>query len=124
MATKEEQLAARIRRGYWIRRARERRGLTLQDVAMSLGYSGKSLSTPSLWESGKRPVPSDKLEPLGRLLNLPDGFLLRPPLTDDERLDAAIAAAAAGEQRDWEAAGEDAPGVVAERGGGLRRLTA
>ena len=71
MATKEEQLAARKRRGYWVRRARERKGLTLKEVAAALGYSGNSLSTPSLWEAGKRQVPGDRMEPLARLLSLP-----------------------------------------------------
>lgn len=90
MATPTEQLAVRRRRGYWVRRARERKGYTLQYVASSLGYSDKSISTVSRWEDGGRQVPSDKIEPLSRLLSLPPRFLVRPPLTDDERLDRAV----------------------------------
>lgn len=124
MATKEEQLAARRRRGYWIKRARERQGLTLHYVATKLGYKDKSISTPSLWESGKRPVPGDQMEPLARLLSLPDGFLLRPPMTDDERLDAAIDAASTGEQSDWESGEEPPPEVDDEPDGGRDRRSA
>jgi transcriptional regulator with XRE-family HTH domain len=100
MATKEEQLATRRRRGYWIKRARERQDLTLEAVAGSLGYSPKSISTISRWEDGTRPVPSDKLEPLARLLSLPAAWLINPPLTDEERLDAAVSAAADLERED------------------------
>jgi transcriptional regulator with XRE-family HTH domain len=102
MATPDEQLAVRIRRGYWIRRARERKGFTLTYVASMLGYKDKSISTLSRWESGDRQVPGDKFEPLARLLDLPAGFLVSPPLTDDERLDAAVRAASALEREDWE----------------------
>lgn len=115
MATEDEQQAMRRRRGYWIKRARERKGLTLQYVAVALGYSDNSLSTPSLWESGKRPVPSDKMEPLSRLLSLPPRFLVSPPLTDEELLDQAVRDAEELEREDW-AAAED----TAREGGDVR----
>jgi transcriptional regulator with XRE-family HTH domain len=124
MATKEEQLALRRRRGYWIRRARERKDLTLQAVATALGYSGNSLSTVSRWEDGSRQVPSDKLEPLGRLLSLPDSFLLRPPLTDDERLDAAVRDAEELERQDAGQAPAPARPVAAVPAPALRRRSA
>lgn len=109
VATKADQMAIRIRRGYWIQRARKRKGLTLLYVANALGYSGKSESIPSRWESGDRPVPSDKLEPLARLLSLPPHYLVRPPLTDDERLDAAVLAVSEQESEDSESGAEDDP---------------
>lgn len=100
MASPEEQLQTRRRRGYWIKRARDRKGLTLGAVCELLGYSPKSISTISRWEDGQRPVPSDKMEPLARLLGLPPDYLVRPPLTDDERLDQAVRDAEALEQQD------------------------
>lgn len=124
MATPAEQLAVRKRRGYWIKRARERHGYTLQFVASRLGYSDKSISTISRWEDGVRQVPSDKIEPLSRLLSLPAAFLVSPPATDDERLDEAVRDAEALEREDW-ASGQGADPAAA--GGptvGPRRLTA
>lgn len=124
MATKEEQMAARRRRGYWIERARIRRGMTLDAVAVALGYSEKSTSTVSRWEDGQRPIPSDKLEVLARVLGLPPSWLVTPPETDDERLDRAVRDAEELERQDAERAQapgrstDDAPAPA------LRRLTA
>jgi transcriptional regulator with XRE-family HTH domain len=103
MATKEEIEAERRRRGYWIKRARERRDLTLDALAELLGYAANSGSTISLWEAGVRPVPSDKFSRLVDLLELPLGWLVKPPLTDEERLDLAIQRASELEREDWEA---------------------
>jgi transcriptional regulator with XRE-family HTH domain len=102
MATREEIEAERRRRGYWIKRARERRDLTLDALAELLGYAPNSGSTISLWESGARPVPSDKFSRIVDLLELPLGWLVKPPLTDDERLDLAIQRASELEREDWE----------------------
>ena len=124
MATPAEQLAVRKRRGYWIRRARERHGYTLQFVASRLGYSDKSISTVSRWEDGLRQVPSDKIEPLSRLLSLPAKFLVSPPETDDERLDQAVRDAEALEREDWAAGADDGRADGAGPDGGPRRLTA
>lgn len=96
-------MAMRKRRGYWIQRARKRKQLTQQGVGSLLGYPGKSESIVSRWEAGDRPVPSDKLQALAVLLDLPADYLVNPPLTDDERLDAAVRAASELEREDWEA---------------------
>ena len=124
MASPEEQLQTRRRRGYWIERARRRKGYTLEAVAAALGYSDKSISTLSRWEAGERPVPSDKLEPLARLLGLPPTYLVSPPLTDDERLDAAVRDAEELERED--SGSEPAPvrPVAAVPGPSLRRRSA
>lgn len=124
MATPAEQLAVRKRRGYWIKRARERHGYTLQLVASRLGYSDKSISTISRWEDGERQVPSDKIEPLSRLLSLPPRFLVSPPETDDERLDQAVRDAEALEREDWASGVAGGPGAEAGPSDGPRRLTA
>lgn len=124
MATPSEQLAVRKRRGYWIRRARERKGYTLRLVAGRLGYSDKSISTISRWEDGERQVPSDKIEPLSRLLALPPQFLVSPPLTDDERLDQAVREAEGLERADWEAEGDGSQADAGARGGEPRRRSA
>jgi transcriptional regulator with XRE-family HTH domain len=124
MATKEEQLATRRRRGYWIERARLRRDLTLEAVCEALGYSAKSISTVSRWESGERPVPSDKLEPLARLLSLPPAWLINPPLTDDERLDDAVRDAEELERQDAGRAPAPARPISAVPAPSLRRRSA
>lgn len=124
MASPEDQAAERRRRGYWIQRARKRKGFTLDYVAQMMGYSGKSLSTPSLWESGKRPVPSDKLGPLARLLDLPPDFLVSPQMTDDERLDAAVRDAEALERQDSERVSARRPQAAVVRAVGPRRRSA
>lgn len=89
------------RRGWWIRVARERLEINIDDLARVAGYKdGKG--TVSLWEKGKRPVPSGKFPMLTRLLRLPYSYLVNPPMTDEERLDAAIRAASDAERRDWD----------------------
>ena len=124
MATPEELAAQRRRRGYWIRRARERKEMKLDTVAKALGYAEGSTSTISLWESGKRPVPSDKLESLAALLDLPARFLVKPPMTDSERLDAAVAEASALESEDWDSGVAQDPEDGGEPGGERRRRSA
>jgi transcriptional regulator with XRE-family HTH domain len=109
MATTEEQLALRRRRGYWVKRARERKGYTLKQVAHHLGYSENSISSPSLWERGQRAIPSDQMGRLASFLSLPGTFLVHPPLTDDERLEAAVRESAALERQDWEQGEEGGP---------------
>jgi transcriptional regulator with XRE-family HTH domain len=108
----EEQLIHR-RRGWWIRVARERLGWTLETFAEELGYAdGKG--TVSLWEKGLRPVPASKFHTVARLLHLPDRYLVRPPLTDEERLDEAIQSASDAERADWDLEAEQ--GLEADDG--------
>lgn len=102
MPNAEQLAAARRRRGYWIRRGRERRGWGLDKLAAELGRPATYASTVSLWERGLRAVPGDLFDPLAVLLRLPPEFLVRPPLTDDDRLDRAMTAAAAQEREDWD----------------------
>lgn len=114
--TKEDEDLVHRRRGWWIRVAREQRGLTLAAFAEALGYADGQ-GTVSLWEKGLRPVPSSKFPAIADLLNLPDRFLVRPPSTDEERLEAAVRAAEELEREDWAAGqdrgrgGVDAPGA-------------
>lgn len=126
MATEEEKLALRKRRGYWVDRAPRLRKpvMNLDEIATRLGYSAASASTVSKWIDGKRPIPSDLLVPLAQLLGLPDRFLMRPPLTDEERLRRAIASAEAGEQMDWDEGEEGGPAAGAAPPGGPHRLSA
>lgn len=104
--TDQERAAVRARRGYWIRLGRKARGWTQKQLGVALGYGENATGNLSKWESGERPVPSDMFTPLARALGLPPRYLISPPLTDQERLDAAIAAASALETEDWDA-GED-----------------
>ena len=124
MATKDEQLAVRRRRGYWIERARIGQGMTLADLAARLGYRPTSTSTISRWEDGQRPVPSDKMATLAKELKLPPGWLVNPPETDDERLARAVREAEALEQQDAERAGAPARPAGGAPVRELRRRTA
>lgn len=73
--------------------------MKIETLAATLGYKdGKG--TVSLWESGGRPVPSGKFPMLQELLQLPDRYLVKPPETDEERLDAAIQSASDAERRE------------------------
>jgi transcriptional regulator with XRE-family HTH domain len=114
--TKEDEQVVHRRRGWWIRVAREGRGMTLAAFAETLGYLDGQ-GTVSLWEKGLRPVPSSKFPAIAELLGLPDRFLVRPPSTDEERLAAAVRAAEELEREDWEAgerphrAADDGPGA-------------
>lgn len=49
-----------------IRSLREAAGLTQVELAAELGYQSSSIVT--MWESGDRKVPSDKLPQLARIL--------------------------------------------------------
>lgn len=124
MATREEQLRVRRRRGYWIHRARDRQGMTLQALAELLGYSGKSISTISRWETGDRQVPSDKLALLAHHLSLPESWLVNPPETDDERLDRAVREAEELERQDAERAQAPAQRALPAQVPAPRRRTA
>lgn len=124
MATKEAQLLTRRRRGYWIRRARLRKGLTLAALADLLDYSEKSISTLSRWEEGVRPVPSDKLALLAHHLALPESWLVNPPETDEERLDRAVREAEELERQDAERAEPPARPIAAVPAPALRRRSA
>lgn len=60
--------------------------MTLDHLAELLGYEKGGGSVVSRWESGERPVPSDRFPDIARALTLPPDFLVNPPKTDRERL--------------------------------------
>lgn len=75
----------RRRRGYWLRLARERTGMTQDAVAHELGLrTGTSLVH---WERGDRDPSVAQLSALADLYGLPVDVLLKPPQTDEERLE-------------------------------------
>jgi transcriptional regulator with XRE-family HTH domain len=91
MTQDEDQEA--IRRGYWLRRARENSGVTLSDAAVTAGLSASSGSTVSLWERGQRGIKVHQMKRLALRYGVPVSLFTDPPETDDERLRAAIAEA-------------------------------
>lgn len=54
-----------------IKAARIRCGYTQQELGEKLGYAGESANAiMRAWETGRRPVPIDKIRPLAAALNL------------------------------------------------------
>ena len=120
-AVTDDESRRQIRRGYWLRRARERAGLTLAAAAEAAGLSTGSGSTVSRWEKGERPIQVIHLERLARAYRVPVSWLMRPEPTDEERLDEAIAAASDAERADWGGEGDRGPGGGAAPSGAPRR---
>jgi transcriptional regulator with XRE-family HTH domain len=86
-----------IRRGYWLRVARERkineqtgRSWTLEDLARAMDYSTKSASTFSRFESGERDPSDVMLRRLAAVLGVPVEVFNDPDETAEERLAAKI----------------------------------
>jgi transcriptional regulator with XRE-family HTH domain len=119
VTAEEERQSQRL--GYWLRRVRERRGVTLEDAAIAAGLSAKSSSTVSFWERGKRPIKVQHLLRLARYYRVPESLFTDPPMTDEERLTDVLADAAALERDDWERGQGAGPGASAGRGGGRGR---
>lgn len=120
---------SRLRRGRWIKVARERVGLTTDQLAARLGYRGqKAGGIISRWEKGERAVPSDKFAGLVEHIGIPPEWLSAPPMTDLERLeewlDAAQRDVADLERQDWPSGREPGPAVDDEPGDEPGRLTA
>lgn len=105
MPTDEELERRRRRRAWWLRVARESRGLSQGGVAESLGLSRKSASTVGDWERYVSDPSLRQLEMLAVLYGVPLAMFTDPPETDEERLDRVVADASALEREDW-AAGE------------------
>lgn len=101
VTTADEQLHAQ-RLGYWMRRVRERKGITLASAAVAAGLAASSGSTVSLWERGQREITVTQLRRLAVFYGVPESFFTRPPMTDEERLTLALADAAALEREDWD----------------------
>lgn len=54
-----------------IKAARQAKGLTQQQLGEMLGYTGEYAQVSvRRWESGRRPVPLEKIRPLAAALNL------------------------------------------------------
>jgi transcriptional regulator with XRE-family HTH domain len=91
------------RRGFWLREARVRRGLSQQGVAEYLGLSSRSKSTISDWEKGVSEPRLRYLKAMAELYNVPLDVFTQPEPTAEERLDELVSAAGALEREDWDA---------------------
>jgi transcriptional regulator with XRE-family HTH domain len=118
--TNEEDLHAR-RLGYWLRRVRERRGESLKSAAIAAGLASTSGSTVSLWERGEREISVRELRRLAKFYEVPESFFTTPPMTDEERLEAALADAGALERADWAAVADQGPATDDEPGASRRK---
>jgi transcriptional regulator with XRE-family HTH domain len=119
VTSEEDQHARRL--GYWLRRVRERRGVSLKSAAVAAGLAASSGSTVSKWEHGERPISVRELRRLARFYDVPEALFIDPPTTDEERLEAALADAAALERADW--AREQGQGPEADDVPGAGRRT-
>jgi transcriptional regulator with XRE-family HTH domain len=122
MAQDEDQEA--VRRGYWLRRARDKAGVTLSDAAVTAGLQATSGSTVSLWERGQRGIKVHQMKRLAVRYGVPVSLFTDPPMTDDERLAEAIADATRLEREDSASAGEQYPRGDDEPGGSRHRRLA
>lgn len=113
--TDAEDVEAR-RRGYWLRRARTNKGITLSDAAVTAGLAASSGSTVSLWERGERGIKVHQMKRLALRYGVPVSLFTNPPETDDERLRAAIAEATTLALADSSGVGEPDPQVDGEPG--------
>lgn len=91
------------RRGFWLREARLRRGLSQQGVAEYLGLSSRSKSTISDWEKGVSEPRLRYLKTMAELYEVPLAMFTDPEPTAEERIDELVAGAGALEREDWEA---------------------
>lgn len=98
MATQDEE-RQRSRRGYWLRLARRRAGLTLKQVAVDMGYSLRSQTTIKLWEDGKRDPSDIQLAKIAGVYGAPVELFYKPAETDEERFDRWIREAIAQDNR-------------------------
>ena len=53
-----------------IKAARLRCGYTQKELGEKMGYEGRTEVAVQQWESGRRPVPLEKIRPLAAALNL------------------------------------------------------
>jgi transcriptional regulator with XRE-family HTH domain len=87
MTTEEDQ---RRRRGYWLRLARQRSGLTLKQVAVAMGYALRSQTTIRLWELGQRDPSDIQLTRIAGVYRVPVSVFSEPRKTDQEWLDERV----------------------------------
>jgi transcriptional regulator with XRE-family HTH domain len=103
MPTDEELEQRRRRRAYWMRRARESRGLGQAGVAELLKMSPRSASTVGDWERLVSDPSLRQLEMMAAIYGVPLSLFVDPPETDEERLVALARAAIELERQDSEA---------------------
>ena len=96
----EELDLRRRRRGWWLRVAREGRGLSQAGVAEAIGLSKNSASTVSDWENCVSDPSVRQMEALAVMYGLPLSFLIDPIETDQERLDRVVRRASEQESQD------------------------
>lgn len=82
------------RRGFWLKVARERAGLSQETAAKEIGLSGTSKGTMSAWESGARDPKVRYLNALARLYGVPVSEFMDPLPTAVEQLEDRLAALA------------------------------
>lgn len=116
MPSEQEIAQRRRRRAWWLRVARESRGLSQSGVAEALGLSRKSASTVGDWERQVSDPSLRQLEQLAALYSTPIALFMDPPETDEERFLVLAAGAIAAEHQDWaeaqdggRAAGDEPP---------------
>lgn len=105
LMTPEELALRSVRRGFWLRVARERANLSQGAAAKTLGLSGKSKSTLSAWENGSREPSPTKLEAMAQLYGVAVEVFMNPEPTAaeriDERLDELTRRASERESQEW-----------------------
>jgi transcriptional regulator with XRE-family HTH domain len=94
-----DEAQQRTRRGYWLRLARRRAGLTLKEVAQAMGYSLRSQTTIKLWEDGRRDPSDVQLVKLAGVYGAPPELFFSPAQTDEERFDQWVREALASSNR-------------------------
>ena len=109
--TEDEIGALRLRRGYWLRRARERANMDQNSVAKAIGLSERSGTVILAWEKGRRSPDVDQLHQLARLYNVPMSLFTEPRETDAEWLAELAGAAIAAAVEDDDEEGEQNPGA-------------
>lgn len=84
------------RRGFWLKVARERAGLSQETAAKEIGLSGTSKGTMSAWESGARDPKVRYLNAMARLYGVPVSVFMDPAPTAEEQLSDRLAELARG----------------------------
>lgn len=95
----------RERRGFWMRMAREWKGLSQESAAQALGIKASSKSTLSKLEKGQLEPSASLVARMAEIYGVPVELLMHPPASAEEvierRLAALVRAAAELEREDW-----------------------
>src|SRR4051812_49353906 len=94
----------RKRLGFWLRAARERSGKSQAGAAEKLGFSAKSKSTISDYETGVTEPSLKTLRQLAAWYDVPLAVFIEPKPTPEETLDEIVRLAGQREQREWDGA--------------------